>query len=145
MLLGMSAFQVAQCITSLKQLREFRLTVFNMIYSETGSVFIIFVGPCSVLKCCSSIILFLMILSVIIISIFTTKQYNSVTMSTRRPPLKLCPNRPLSPCNSPFHGQDRKCIVIHTDNISYHLLSNNVSHPLLFFSSLSLSVSLHRD
>lgn len=106
-----------------------------MIYSETALVFVIFVDkkcPFSVLKCVSSIIVFSGFPSFIIISIITTKQYYSMTMST----LKLRPGQPLSPCNGPFNGQARKRILIHLDNINY-LLVCAISH-IFCYCPLSL-------
>lgn len=58
-----------------------------------------------------------------------------MTMST----LKLRPGQPLSPCNGPFNGQARKCILIHSDNINY-LLVCAISH-IFCYCPLSLPSS----
>lgn len=66
--------QLAQCITNLKQWRY-------VIWYMLKEVQCWQKCPCSVLKCCRSIVVFLMFPSAIIIPIITTKQYNSLTVS----------------------------------------------------------------
>lgn len=100
-----------------------------MIHSETGSVFVIFVGI-SAHVLFYNVALEVIFPSGILISIITTKQYNSMTMLTCWSTLKLPKNQPLSPFNGPLHVQDWKCILIHSDNISDLLLIWTISHIL---------------